>query len=154
MVCDYCGGEGVPPIDEDGVQVLGDTSKPCPVCKTMLSNGLIELQALLYCSHCHGMLISMEKFLPLVDELRARRDRPAQYVAPRVDDSGRILQCPLCGRDMDDHPYGGGGNVNIDSCEGCAVVWLDGGELRRIIVAPDHGPLYLKHCDADQLDRQ
>jgi Zn-finger nucleic acid-binding protein len=29
----------------------------------------------------------------------------------------------------------------IDSCEHCLVNWLDGGELRRIAVAPDrHAP--------------
>ena len=39
---------------------------------------------------------------------------------------------------MDAHPYGGGGNVNVDSCETCGLIWLDGGELRRIVAAPDH----------------
>jgi len=38
---------------------------------------------------------------------------------------------------MAGHPYGGGGNLNVDSCEKCGVVWLDGGELRRIVAAPD-----------------
>lgn len=38
---------------------------------------------------------------------------------------------------MDGHPYGGGGNVNVDSCEKCGVIWLDGSELRRMAAAPD-----------------
>ena len=35
------------------------------------------------------------------------------------------------------HPYGGPGNVNIDTCERCSVIWLDRNELRRIALAPD-----------------
>jgi Zn-finger nucleic acid-binding protein len=38
---------------------------------------------------------------------------------------------------MIDHPYGGPGNVVIDTCERCGVNWLDPGELRRIAMAPD-----------------
>ena len=34
------------------------------------------------------------------------------------------------------HPYFGPGNVVIDSCEACAHVWLDFGELRQIVDAP------------------
>jgi Zn-finger nucleic acid-binding protein len=35
------------------------------------------------------------------------------------------------------HPYGGPGNLTIDTCERCGVNWLDPGELRRIAMAPD-----------------
>jgi Zn-finger nucleic acid-binding protein len=149
MVCEYCGSEATPRIGEDGVQIVGESSKPCPVCKSRLSDGLIEAQPLLYCSHCHGMLLSMDKFLPLVQELRAAREGPAHFLA-RDADPGRILNCPLCSKEMDNHPYGGGGNVYIDSCEPCSVIWLDGGELRRIVMAPDREPLYLKYEDTER----
>jgi Zn-finger nucleic acid-binding protein len=42
------------------------------------------------------------------------------------------------------YPYGGPGNVNLDSCERCSVIWLDRNELRRIVLAPDHYSLYSK----------
>jgi Zn-finger nucleic acid-binding protein len=38
---------------------------------------------------------------------------------------------------MEHHPYGGGGNVFLDTCESCSVNWLDRGELQRIVAAPD-----------------
>jgi Zn-finger nucleic acid-binding protein len=41
---------------------------------------------------------------------------------------------------MDEHLYGGGGNVNVDSCEACGVLWLDRGELSGIVAAPDRDP--------------
>jgi Zn-finger nucleic acid-binding protein len=40
---------------------------------------------------------------------------------------------------MDTHPYAGPGNVIIDSCGDCWLLWLDRGELARIAHAPDEG---------------
>jgi Zn-finger nucleic acid-binding protein len=37
---------------------------------------------------------------------------------------------------MDVHPYYGPGNVVIDTCIDCRVLWLDHGELRKIRDAP------------------
>jgi Zn-finger nucleic acid-binding protein len=33
---------------------------------------------------------------------------------------------------MDAHPYFGGGNAVVDTCERCGLVWLDAGELAII----------------------
>ena len=38
---------------------------------------------------------------------------------------------------MDAHFYAGPGNVVIDSCEECSLIWLDRGELMHIVHAPD-----------------
>jgi hypothetical protein len=37
---------------------------------------------------------------------------------------------------METHPYYGPGNVVIDSCLQCELIWLDFGELRQIVAAP------------------
>jgi hypothetical protein len=37
---------------------------------------------------------------------------------------------------MATHPYYGPGNVVIDSCESCDLLWLDFGELKQIVDAP------------------
>ena len=37
---------------------------------------------------------------------------------------------------MSTHPYFGPGNVVIDNCEACELVWLDFGELKQIVDAP------------------
>jgi Zn-finger nucleic acid-binding protein len=37
---------------------------------------------------------------------------------------------------MDVHPYYGPGNVVIDSCSACDLIWLDHGELTQITDAP------------------
>jgi Zn-finger nucleic acid-binding protein len=148
LVCDYCGAECIPGMDEDGVQVVGPTSKKCPVCQAALSDGLIEGRAVLYCTQCRGMLIAMDTFPSLIDDLRSHRERSPELAQRRDEaDSARHLHCPQCSSEMDGHPYGGPGNVNIDSCETCSVIWLDRHELRKIVVAPDHEPLYLRYGD-------
>jgi Zn-finger nucleic acid-binding protein len=140
MLCDYCGSQKTPPTDEDGVVVLAPSSHNCPVCATPLADASIESHEILYCTHCHGMLLDMGKFLPLLDVLREYRYWSRSSQAPRDFDDGRVLHCPLCKGEMDHHPYGGGGNLAVDSCEPCGVLWLDRGELSRIVAAPDRDP--------------
>jgi Zn-finger nucleic acid-binding protein len=150
FVCDYCGTQAIPPEGDDGVHILGVTKIACPVCATVLADGAIESHCMRYCQHCRGMLVAMDDFLA---DLRARRDWPAQVLAPRGSDNGRVLACPNCGRQMEEYPYGGGGNVNIDSCESCGLLWLDRGELRRIAAAPDREPQFLQNADMDSPSR-
>jgi Zn-finger nucleic acid-binding protein len=140
MICDYCGSQATPRTDEDGVLVMDPTTHNCPVCATALADASIESHELLYCPRCHGMLFDMEKFLPLLDVLREYRYWSRSSQAPRDRDAGRGLRCPFCRHEMDVHPYGGGGNVVVDSCEPCNVLWLDRGELSRIVAAPDRDP--------------
>jgi Zn-finger nucleic acid-binding protein len=37
---------------------------------------------------------------------------------------------------MTTDPYSGPGNVVIDSCAACDLIWLDFGEMRQIVDAP------------------
>src|SRR5579862_9939637 len=109
MICDYCGGQATPRTDEDGVVVMDGTSHNCALCETPLANALIESQELLYCTRCHGMLVKMDNFLTLLDVLREYRYWSRSSMAPRDADDGRVLHCPLCQHEMDEHFYGGGG---------------------------------------------
>jgi Zn-finger nucleic acid-binding protein len=94
---------------------------------------------LLYCQGCQGTLIQMGDLVPLTDDLRASRGAPA-YVGrpPDPRDLDRRISCPQCHQTMDNHLYGGPGNIVMDTCEHCEPHWLDRGELRRIALAPDH----------------
>lgn len=139
FVCDYCESQATPPLDDDGVLLLGPAKEKCPICQSGLSSGSLESFDLLFCERCRGMLIPMDDFQPLVAALRAHRGAPTSFLAPRSSaDADRALKCPKCGAAMDGHPYGGGGNVNVDTCEACEAIWLDGGELRKVASAADH----------------
>ena len=145
MICDYCRSENLPQADADGVQVTGETACPCPVCHTPVSTGRIETLDLLYCTGCHGILVSMDDFGLLLKYLREHRGRAAAFLTPEAGaDFVRDLHCPLCKGPMDHHAYGGGdvGSVMIDSCEACCQVWLHRGALGRILseTAPEPAP--------------
>lgn len=143
LICDYCGSQVVPPEGDDGVAILVESKFPCPFGHGHLQDATLQEISLLYCSTCRGMLAAMDDMEALIAAMRAHRDRPASYIAPRSSrDAGRALACPRCGTAMDNHPYGGGGNVNVDSCESCGSLWLDQGELRRIASAPDEEASY------------
>lgn len=143
LVCDYCGNIHVPEANEDGVRVLDETSAAdgnveCPLCAVPLFHAAVDGERILFCRRCHGMLIPMDIFAPLVEDLRSRRAARAELLRP-LDSKGldRHILCPHCRREMDTHVYGGGGNVVISDCERCEVNWLDHGELDRIVRAPD-----------------
>ena len=139
LVCDYCGNIHYPAPNAEGIRVLDEPSKlVCPVCVIPLVHAAAGGERILYCNHCHGTLISMDVFMSVVQDFRSRRDTTAGSVHPiNWKDLDRRINCPRCGRQMDTHPYGGGGAVIIDDCENCALNWLDYSELDRIVRAPD-----------------
>jgi Zn-finger nucleic acid-binding protein len=116
--CDYCQSVYFPEKNDDGVRVLGETTgQDCP--------------------GCHGMLVPMQALEGLVDELRTGQGSEAAPAAPDTEDLRRKINCPECHHAMDAHFYAGPGNVVIDSCEECCLIWLDRGALMRIARAPD-----------------
>jgi Zn-finger nucleic acid-binding protein len=139
FVCEYCGNVHFPEPNSDGVRVLEEAaSVRCPVCAVPLFNAAISGHRIQYCNRCHGMLIEMDIFMAIVQDLRARRQGSADAARqPDWKDLNRRLKCPRCGQQMDTHPYYGPGNVIIDDCERCLVNWLDYSELDRIVRAPD-----------------
>src|SRR5580698_1698636 len=125
------------------VEVGAETTNVCPACQTTLSDGNIQNKSVLYCTKCRGLLVSIDKFLPLVEFLRALSRSAGSDIQPRDNsDADRKFACPMCAKTMIGHPYGGPGNVNIDTCEPCSVIWLDRNELQRIVMAPDNHPVY------------
>ena len=58
-------------------------------------------------------------------------------------------RAPLCTRRFDTYPHYGPGNVVIDSCTHCDMIWLDFGEIRQIVDAPgsDRGSRQLPRID-------
>jgi Zn-finger nucleic acid-binding protein len=140
LTCEYCNGTVYPEKTEEGVRVLGGTSDfACPVCNLPLAHAALDGHRIYYCEHCRGMLISMDVFVPLLEDLRARRDVSATACRrPDENELRRRVSCPRCHGRMETHYYAGPGNVVIDDCERCHWNWLDPGELTRIVRAPEH----------------
>ena len=153
LVCDYCGSTHFPDPNPDGVRVLGEpTEFPCPRCSVPLVLAALAGAQVDYCNQCKGLLIDMEVFLAVLEELRSRHEH-SEYagVQPNWHDLDRHTACPKCHQQMDTHPYGGPGNVIIDTCENCSLNWLDYGELQRMVRAPD--ATYAMPIDEDERDK-
>jgi len=139
--CAFCGALHFPTelnASTDGLIPLGQpTEKTCPVCPVTLSVGAMEGREVAYCEQCRGILVSHDDFVAIVRSRRAQRSSPAATPVPfSRDELKRSIACPACGRRMEVHPYYGPGNVVIDSCAGCRMVWLDHGEAAAIEHAP------------------
>jgi Zn-finger nucleic acid-binding protein len=139
LLCDYCGNIHFPETNEDGVRVLEEPStRSCPICRIPLVHAAVAGQRILYCGRCRGMLIGMNVFMTIVQDLRSRRETSAHTVRPPDwNEINRRLPCPQCNQQMDSHPYGGGGGIIIQSCENCWLNWLDYSELERVVRAKD-----------------
>jgi Zn-finger nucleic acid-binding protein len=140
--CDYCHAVFYPGEEDDGVVLAsdpGDGAQACPVCSVPLVQAAIAKIPVLFCTHCHGLLMPMNMLQSLIDASRAADHTPAVQTPPDPSELKRTIQCPKCNRRMDTHPYAGPGNVIIDSCGDCWLLWLDRGELARIAHAPDEG---------------
>jgi Zn-finger nucleic acid-binding protein len=138
--CRYCGTfHFIESPETDGVQVLersGDT--PCPVCAAPFAKALLDgVHVIQYCEKCRGVLLPRSAF---VDVINGRRAFATGAPVPPSPLDERELQrrviCPLCRQRMDVHPYFGPGNIVIDSCTACDVIWLDFGELKQVTDAP------------------
>ena len=136
--CDHCTSIYFPEKNKDGIRILEESSRTkCPICNVPLVYGFIDSTQLLYCLNCRGMLIDQEVFLMVIEYLRAYTNEPP-IDPPPVDLSEleRQVDCPNCGRRLSTHLYGGPGNLVVDNCENCSLLWLDNSEFERIIRAP------------------
>lgn len=139
--CRYCGSFHFPEtVADDGVRVLAETAPPlpCPVCEHPLAHAMLdESFQVRYCGNCRGALLPRTSFAAVVQKRRAwASDQPAAPVPIDRGELERQVSCPACTKRMETHPYYGPGNVVIDSCLRCELIWLDFGELRQIVAAP------------------
>jgi Zn-finger nucleic acid-binding protein len=142
FTCDYCQRVVLPEKNDDGVRVLNEPAgQDCPVCSTPLVRAVLGKTPIVYCTGCRGMLIPMQALEALADELRTGQGSEAIPTVPGKDELQRKIDCPQCHRAMDAHYYAGSGNVVIDSCEDCCLIWLDSGELMRIARATNNSTL-------------
>jgi Zn-finger nucleic acid-binding protein len=113
--------------------------KACPRCQQEMRSATVASVRVEECPACKGLWFEDQ-------ELRLAKDQTDADLAwmdfeiwrhpERFQRSPRALGCPSCGGDrpMVGVQYGATG-VTVDACEGCHGVWLDRGELDRIVRA-------------------
>jgi Zn-finger nucleic acid-binding protein len=116
------------------VAVVGEpVGAVCPVCQVPLVSALIAGETVCYCGRCRGFLAETDTFAEIVTRRRALRGPHENRTDPfDAAELGRVVSCPNCQQRMDTHPYFGGGNAVVDTCERCNLIWLDAGELAVI----------------------
>jgi len=156
--CRHCGSYDFPTtIESDGIRVLGaraDAPK-CPVCDATMAHALLDDEYPLdFCAKCRGVLLRRAAFAMVTNQRRAWATLPPSDPLP-IDprELQRELTCPVCRGRFDTYPHLGPGNVVIDNCVRCDVIWLDFGELRQIEQAPgrDRGSRQLPRIDEDYI---
>jgi Zn-finger nucleic acid-binding protein len=139
--CAYCGTfHFIETPAVDGVQVIDRPAAAlaCPLCSAPLARSLLDEAHLIeHCEQCRGVLMPRAEFADAVVRRRARESGapvPPVPIDPR--ELKRKVTCPSCRARMDVHPYYGPGNVVIDTCSRCDLIWLDFGEFEQITDAP------------------
>jgi Zn-finger nucleic acid-binding protein len=132
--CTHCGDFHFPDETGDGVGVVGEpVGANCPLCRVPLVSALIEDETVCYCGHCRGFLAEIDTFAVIVTKRRAFHGPNEKHTDPfDPAELKRVLTCPNCHQRMDTHPYFGGGNAVVDTCEPCGLIWLDTGDLTII----------------------
>lgn len=141
LACDYCGTvHNLRPETRSNDRVSWineDADHACPNCRIPLSRALVDSEKVEACRQCLGILMVREGFSTVIESRRVRfrgtEEAPVLYDPRALEHS---LDCPACGKRMETHPYYGPGNVVIDSCHACALIWVDTGELTQIEKAP------------------
>ncbi len=138
--CRHCGSFHFPEIVDEGVRVLqrDGSGDQCGVCKqTLAAAEMDDGHEVQYCERCRGVLLSRAQFAEIVERRRAWASTPPVTPMP-LDrrELERSIACPGCREPMARHPYFGPGNVILDTCDRCALVWLDFGELKQIVDTP------------------
>jgi Zn-finger nucleic acid-binding protein len=139
--CRYCGSfHFLDTPEADGVRILETPAQPRPCARcggTLATAQLDAAHPVQCCTACRGVLLPRATFAHVVQTRRTWAvTPPAVPLALNRAELERVTGCPACSTRMDTHPYYGPGNVIIDSCAACDLIWLDFGELKQIADAP------------------
>ena len=138
--CEHCGAYHFPNSSEEGIRVLGEDPDQikCPVCQVPLHMITIDNHFKGHqCLNCQGFLFHRMTFRNTIESKRAMATTPAEpQTLVNEEELHRQVYCPDCGNVMETHLYLGPGNIAIDTCASCNLIWLDHGEINKVINAP------------------
>ena len=123
----------------------GTASRDCPRCREAMTAVLLQVDAahleLDRCEACHGLFFDPGELDAVLDGIETRAEtidhRQLLTLIEQETPTGDFEQvayvpCPDCGQLMHRRSIGQRSGVIVDSCRDHGL-WLDGGELRRLI---------------------
>src|SRR5262249_48896111 len=122
--CPSCGALQFPEETGDRITMVGEpVGALCPLCQEPLVSAQIEDETVCYCNRCRGLLAEIETFGVIVTKRRSLYGPHENRTDPfDPGELKRALTCPNCQRRMDTHPYFGGGNAVVDTCNCCNLI--------------------------------
>ena len=141
-ICPYCRSRTRRRQTATGIDRLDltdlTTDRSCPDCDRPLVEVRGAGDGVAACRECEGVAVPRSSLRPLIEA--RRQSYTGADAEPRPIDQTELAaptrRCPGCRRPMEVHPYFGPGSVVIDSCDDCAIAWLDVSELTQIEQAP------------------
>jgi Zn-finger nucleic acid-binding protein len=122
------------------MRVLGENPEgiTCPQCNIVLNMAVFDDFYQGYqCSNCQGLLFNRTTFREAIDNARSKIKTPPDPI--RGFDSLELERktfCPICEQPMETFQYLGPGNIVIDTCHQDDLIWLDYGEIQKVLNAP------------------
>jgi len=117
----------------------------CPVCHVALEAETYEGFAIQRCPQCRGTLLDAARYQAIqsIPE-KTLAELEAEAQAGFQGDNSQPIRCPRCRGAMDKRPLPvpGFDHLHFDLCRGCALVWLDGGELALAQLAHQASPAF------------
>lgn len=158
VICNYCGTLNDVDLRRDfRVRTLGEASrKVCPHCDVLLSSTVIaagQQVVIERCEKCLGLFFDPAELDMVTKSPTASADEVdlvrlthlVEEETPNELPGVKYVKCPTCRELMNRRQYGTRSGVIVDECADHGV-WLDRGELRRILVwvragGPGHSDL-------------
>lgn len=138
--CEHCGSYHFPDPNHEGLRILGENPDglKCPQCEISLSMMIADdFYRGFQCPNCRGLLFNRSSFRDVIDRRRATTQAPPAPVSTfNPTELERRTDCPICFQKMETFQYLGPGNIVIDTCHADDLIWLDYGELNKVVNAP------------------
>lgn len=107
------------------------SKRQCPLCDVPLEPEDYEGFRVMRCPQCQGHLVDLSRYeaiQSLPEKTLVELEAEAQNGF--AGDNPAPIRCPRCHGAMQKQPLPVSGfALQLDLCRGCALVWLDGGEL-------------------------
>lgn len=109
----------------------------CPKCNSELSTFQVDEMKLEQCTSCEGMWFDKDE----IRQVKDKADSDLNWMdfeiwkhADKFKSGKHKYNCPKCNQKMEVLNYDET-NIEIDYCKSCEGVWLDKGEIQKLIAA-------------------
>jgi Zn-finger nucleic acid-binding protein len=105
----------------------------CPRCRVPLlaeEHGDIVMER---CDRCGGHWMMPDDFKAVIELIRLPVEGAPVRTGIDLTDVQEDAACPCCGVTMEPFNYAGDSGVILDKCRSCGGLWLDKGNLERVL---------------------